>query len=113
MKIQPLYVARQNKSSEEHRKQLSESVNQALDIIGSVSKITLNTDTVRSTFSVSQVNNESFIGFTPLSAEAANEKSNIWIETVSPSTSTSIPSYTLRHTSTSTAVFTYNTVIIG
>ena len=109
MKTEPKYLRRKNLEDFE----ISQSVNQALDVIGSVDQITLATSTVRTTVSTKQVNPESYIGLTPLSAEAANEKSNIWLETVNPSTTTSIPSYVLRHTSTSTAVFTYNTVIIG
>ena len=113
MKVVPKYVPRQNSDDREHRRQLAESVNQSLDIIGSVSQITLSTDTVRSTFSTKQVNPSSYIGLFPTSVEAANEKANVWLETVTPRTATSIPSYTLRHTSTATAVFTFNTVVIG
>lgn len=112
-KVVPKYVARTNPNEQEHRSQLSDSINQALDIIGSVDTITLSTGTVRTSVSNSFINAQSAVNFTPLSAEAAAEKANLWIETVNPSTTTSIPSFDLRHSSTSTAVFTYNIAIIG
>ena len=107
----PLYVERNNPDAEEHRRKLADSSNQLQDVINSVQNITLDASTVRTQFSNADINEESFVGFTPRNANAANElaSGSMYISTVDPANST----WTIDHSSTSTAVFTFTTVIIG
>ncbi|NIT13984.1 MAG: hypothetical protein GTN99_07025 [Candidatus Dadabacteria bacterium] len=118
-KRQPFYTPRRSPDEREHRRQLADANNQLQDIVNSVNQITLDASTVRTQFSTSFINEESFIGFTPVpgstAAVSATElaSGNMYVETVRAETTTAIPNFDIAHDSTSTAVFTYNMVIIG
>ena len=111
MTKQALYVERRNDDAVSHRYKMAQSINQLQDIINSVNEITLDTGTVRSQFSSRGINSGSYVGFTPKNANSANElySGGMYIDTVSTTNST----YDIVHSSTSTAVFVFNTVIIG
>lgn len=95
-------------NEKEHRRQMAEAINSQLaGKLNAVNQMTLATGATQTTLIDSRIGANTFIGFQPLSANAAAAMSSIWVSNQINGQAT------VHHASAATADRTFNLLFIG
>lgn len=95
-------------NEQEHRRQIAQAVNQQLTgKLNAVLQVTLTPNSATTTVIDKRIGANTFLGFSPLSADAAAALSGLYVSTQANGTAT------LTHANTATVDRTFNVLLIG